>query len=184
MKQQRLKLYTIDMKYIRNLSKVDDNVMSVSPQNDKRFRPFVGILILLNDKKYCIPLSSPKPKFENKKNGVDFMRITHPTKKNEQGAYKLIGVLNINNMLPIEDELLTPIDLTVHSGDDAKRVAYKSLMKDQLDFCQRNQDMILKRANKLYDLITKYPDKNINLTKRCCNFIKLEKALEKYLHKI
>lgn len=171
------------MKYVRNLSKVDDNVMSVSPQNDKRMRPFVGILILIGDKKYCVPLSSPKKKFEKKKNSVDFMRITHPTKKNEQGANKLIGVLNINNMLPIEDELLTPIDLTIHKGDDAKRIAYKSLMKDQLDFCQRNRDMILKRANKLYELVTKYPDKNLNLTRRCCDFVKLELALDKYINK-
>lgn len=183
MKQQRLKLYTINIKYVRNLSKVDDNVMSVSPQIEKKTRPFVGILILLGDKKYCVPLSSPKQKFEKKKNSVDFMRITHPTKKNEQGANKLIGVLNFNNMIPIEDSLLAPVDLTIHRGDDAKKAAYKSLMKDQLDFCQRNQDMILKRANKLYNLVTKYPDKNINLTKRCCNFIKLEQALSRYNEK-
>ena len=181
MKQKRLKLYTIDMKYVRNLAKIDNNVMSVSPQINKKTRPFVGILILLNDKKYCVPLSSPKAKFENKKNSVDFMRITHPTKKNEHGANKLIGVLNFNNMLPIKDELLSPIDLTIHKGDDLKRIAYKSLMRDQLDFCQRNQKMILKRANKLHDLVTKYPDKNINLSKRCCNFTELEKELDKYI---
>ena len=54
-------------------------------------------------------------------------------------------------------------------------------MRDQLDFCQRNQKMILKRANKLHDLVTKYPDKNINLAKRCCNFTELEKELDKYI---
>ncbi len=84
-------------------------------------------------------------------------------------------------MLPIEDELLSPIDLTIHKGDDSKKTSYKSLMRAQLDFCQRNQEMILKRANKLYDLVTKYPDKNINLVKRCCNFIELEKELYKYI---
>ena len=61
-------LYTIDMKYVRNLAKADDNVMSVSPQNGKSVRPFVGIIVLVNGRKYCIPLSSPKKKFENKTN--------------------------------------------------------------------------------------------------------------------
>ncbi len=60
MNQPRLRLYTIDMKYVRNLEKVDDNVMSVSPQSGKAIRPFVGIIVLVNEKKYCIPLSSPK----------------------------------------------------------------------------------------------------------------------------
>ena len=71
--EPRLRLYTIDMKYVRNLAKTDDNVMSVSPQSGKAIRPFVGIIVLVNGRKYCIPLSSPKKKFENKKNGVDFL---------------------------------------------------------------------------------------------------------------
>ena len=75
MNQPRLRLYTIDMKYVRNLEKVDDNVMSVSPQSGKAIRPFVGIIVLVNGKKYCIPLSSPKKKFDNKKNGVDFISL-------------------------------------------------------------------------------------------------------------
>lgn len=37
MKQERLNLYLIDMKYIRNLHKADDRVSSVSPQIGKRF---------------------------------------------------------------------------------------------------------------------------------------------------
>lgn len=183
MKQQRFRLYTIDLKYVRNLAKADDNVMSVSPQTDKRNRPFVGILILVNGKKYCIPLSSPKSKFENKKNSIDFIKITHQTDKNEKGAPKIIGALNINNMLPIEDSLLTPIDLRANEKDTRKDAAYKDLMKAQLSFCQHNQEIILKRANKLYDIVINHPDDNRFLVKRCCNFKKLESILEKYLAK-
>ena len=60
--QKRLNLYLIDMKYIRNLAKADDHVMSVSPQAGKETRPFVGIVIVCGTRKYCVPLSSPKPK--------------------------------------------------------------------------------------------------------------------------
>lgn len=42
----RLKFYKVDMKYIRNLTNVDDKVMSVSPQNNKETRPFLGVIIV------------------------------------------------------------------------------------------------------------------------------------------
>lgn len=41
MKQERLNLYLIDMKYIRNLHKADDRVSSVSPQIGKRFLTWI-----------------------------------------------------------------------------------------------------------------------------------------------
>ena len=52
------------MKYIRDLAKSDDNVMSVSPQIGKESRPFVGIVVICDKKPYCIPLTSPKPKHQ------------------------------------------------------------------------------------------------------------------------
>ena len=74
MKQPRLSLYKIDLKYIRNLAKVDDNVLSISPQVGKSTRPFIGIIVICDDKQYCIPLSSPKSKHENMKNDADFSK--------------------------------------------------------------------------------------------------------------
>ena len=53
---EKLDLYYIDLKYIRNLSNADDNVMSISPQRGKENRPFVGIVVMVNGRKYCIPL--------------------------------------------------------------------------------------------------------------------------------
>lgn len=53
MKQLRLNLYLIDMKYIRNLAKADDNVMSVSPQIERESTPFVawdGLKVTNNNK--------------------------------------------------------------------------------------------------------------------------------------
>lgn len=63
MKQQRLGLYTVDMKLIRNFhNQGDDKVFSVSPQVGKEMRPFVGIVVVCDEKQYCVPLSSPKKK--------------------------------------------------------------------------------------------------------------------------
>ena len=70
----RLRLYRLDMKYIRDLSKIDDNVMSVAPQSGKANRPFVGIVVVCESKRYCIPLSSPKPKHEHMRTDKDFSK--------------------------------------------------------------------------------------------------------------
>ena len=73
--QTDFKLYKVDMKYIRNLHNIDDRVLSVSPQKGKDNRVFVGIVIICGTHKYCIPLSSPKPKHKDMKKSVDFSKI-------------------------------------------------------------------------------------------------------------
>ena len=116
MKKQRFHLYHIDMKYIRDLARVDDKVMSVSRQIGKERRPFVGIVVICNQKKYCIPLTSPKPKHQTMKNDKDFSRMF------DKGN-KLIGCLNFNNMLPVDDSVLLPIDMRVQKGASTKERA-------------------------------------------------------------
>ncbi len=182
--KEKLKLYNIDMKYVRNLAKVDDNVMSVSPQQQKQTRPFVGILLLVNGKKYCVPLSSPKAKFVNKKNAVDFMRITDERKKNENGAPAILGALNFNNMIPVSESVLTPINVKIEQSDSPQTRSYKKLLTKQLDWCQKNEESILSHANRTYDLVVNHSDKNRHFVRRCCNFKKLESVLEKYSDKL
>ncbi len=166
MKALRLHLYTIDIKYIRNLSKIDNNVMSVSPQINKQTRPFVGIVVVCNNYKYCIPLSSPKSKHLSMKNDKDFSKIFDKTNK-------LIGVLNFNNMIPVAEEYLKVIDIRILPQDNQYTKKYKSLMNDQLDWCNNNKEIIIKKANKLHELITSGKCNNL-LRKRCCDFAKLD----------
>ena len=182
--RKHLKLYEIDIKYVRDLAKADDNVMSVSPQVNKDTRPFVGIIILVNGQEYCVPLSSPKPKFENKKNAIDFMKIIDGSRKDELGRGKLIGALNFNNMLPVHESVLIPIDIRIKQEDSGKTVSYKRLLAKQLDWCQKNEDKLISHANRTYDIVTKYPEKSRDLVRRCCNFKKLEALLKKRLEKI
>ena len=60
--QALLDVYRIDMKYIRDLHNIDDRVLSISPQIGKDERPFLGIIVICNEQKYCVPLSKPKKK--------------------------------------------------------------------------------------------------------------------------
>jgi protein AbiQ len=171
------------MKYVRNLAKVDDNVMSVSPQLNKSSRPFVGILVLVNGRKYCVPFSSPKPKFKDKKNGIDFMKILDETQKKEQGVSKIIGALNFNNMLPVTESVLSEINIKTKKDDTSRTKNHKLLLAKQLDWCRKNEAEILNKANKLYILVTEHPERNRHLVQRCCNFKKLEDVLSRYSSK-
>ena len=171
MNQPRLSLYLVDMKYIRNLAHADDHVMSVSPQVGKSSRPFIGVIVVCEDKQYCVPLSSPKEKHKYMKNDVDFMKILD--------GEKLIAVLNFSEMIPVRSDVIQPLNMRPNSSDDEKTRHYKKMTSKQLSFCQKNQDAIVRKANKLYTLITS-GKASFNLQKRCCDFTRLESVLARY----
>ena len=170
MNQNKLKLYTMDMKYVRDLHRVDNRVQSVSPQIHKSNRPFVGVVVVCDEHKYCIPLDHPKEKHYKMKNDVDFTRIFD--------GDKLIGVLNFNNMIPVDDGLIKPLNVKPGKDDSPAEKAYKILCAKELDWIQKNQEAIIKKANKLYKIIQLEMTSN-NLKKRCLDFKKLESVLEK-----
>lgn len=68
---EQLNLYSIDLKYIRDLTKADQHVMFVSPQIGKETRPFVGIVVVMDSRQYCIPITSPKDKNSREKPQID-----------------------------------------------------------------------------------------------------------------
>jgi protein AbiQ len=165
-----LKLYKVDMKYIRNLHNIDDKVLSVSPQTGKDSRVFVGIVIVCGTHKYCIPLSSPKAKHKKMKNAMDFSKI--------EIDGKLLGVLNFNLMIPVEEEQLQLVDTTIFKRDRDNIRVYKKLCWKELEWCRSNSEIICNKANVLYK---KYiSDENFSGKERCLNFPKLEDECKKY----
>ena len=96
---------------------------------------------------------------------------------------KFIGALNFNNMIPVSEEFITQININPSKNDSPKDKIYKELLNNQLDWCNDNFDSITKKANKLYKFVTQSPEKSRNLTRRCCDFKKLEAILEKRLAK-
>ena len=170
----RLGLYTLDVNYVAELAKADNKVMSISPQQQKEKRPFVGVVVVYKDKKYCIPLTSPKPKHAKMKNGLDFMKLSDTNGKP-------LGAMNLNNMIPVDDRLIKKINLIPISTNSPQDVMYKNMLNDQLDWCNNNRKSIIRKAINLYQMITEKPKVNPKLTQRCCDFKKLEAALEQYL---
>ena len=168
--QTEFNLYKVDMKYIRNLHNKDDKVPSVSPQIGKDSRVFVGIVVVCDKHKYCIPLSSPKAKHNRMKDSMDFSKIVVDR--------KLLGVLNYNLMIPIEEAQLQPIDIVTRKRDRAPISSYKEKCRKELLWCQEHSEIICNKANVLYK---KYISEDSFRGKdRCLNFPKLEKECEKY----
>ena len=83
-------------------------------------RPVVGIIVICDDKQYCVPLSSPKEKHKSMKNDVDFTKIYHDG--------KLIGVLNFNEMIPVRKDVITEMNIHIKRTDTPEEVHYKELV--------------------------------------------------------
>ena len=109
--------------------------------------------------RYYAPLTSPKQKHLQMKNQVDFLKINN-------GVW---GAINFNNMLPIHNKSLQQIVIKIRSSDTRTDVNYKNLLVNQLSWCNVHKDVILKHANKLYDLIVQKKGRQ-ELIDRCCDF--------------
>ena len=165
MVQERLNLYLVDMKYIRDLHRADDRVSSVSPQIGKQHRIYVGVVVICNKRKYLIPLSHPVDKHKKMKPRADFDKIF-----DKHG--KLIGVLNYNLMIPIEDKQIYRVDLKKMRTDTPADKHYKDLCIDELAWCRKNQEVIVNKANVLYALCTDQSD--YKGKDRCLDFKNME----------
>lgn len=171
MKQEKLNLYCIDIKYIRNLHNIDDRVSSVSPKIGKQHRIYVGTVVICNEHKYLIPLSHPVEKHKKMSPRADFDKIF-----DKKG--KLLEVLNYNLMIPVEDKQLIKVNLKEDKRDTLAEKHYKQLCIDELAWCRKNAETIINKANCLYNLCigeSNYKGKN-----RCLDFEKLEKACSRY----
>ena len=104
------------------------------------------------------------------KNTLDFSKIE------VQG--KLLGVLNFNLMIPVEEEQLQIVDTTIFRRDREDIRYYKHLCQQELEWCQDNSEIICNKANVLY---TKYiTGEKFSGRERCLNFPKLEDICLKY----
>ncbi len=153
-----MKLYTINEEYINYLRKFSENVK----YNKNESRPYVGVVLKINEHDYFAPLGSPKPKHIKMKETLDFIKINNGT----------LGVINLNNMIPVFLEKVEKIDF---SKFDRK---YQELLKNQARWIYENTKKINKKSYNLYTLIT--TKENTIFHKRCNNFKLLEKKALEY----
>ena len=166
---KNLYLIRVKQEYIKYLKQFDSNVQDNS--NQKKNKPYLGVLLQRGEQKYFVPLSSPKAKHEKfieldlqNKLPIDVFLIK------EIKSNKLIGILNINNMIPVIDEVIECFNIKLDKDF--------SLLQKEYIYCIKNQQSIVKKANTVYDLVTKHKKKS--LIRRSCNFKLLEEKSALY----
>ena len=87
-----MKWYVADKRYVKYLKSIDSKVQDIEYGNN--LKPYIGVLITIDDFKYYIPISSAdKPdkiaKYNGMKNSLDFHKII------DSDDGKLLAVLNI-----------------------------------------------------------------------------------------
>lgn len=153
-----MKLYIIDDEYIDYLSKFD-NLIAL---NKSKTRPYVGIVLKINNISYFAPLYSPKPKHTTYRDNSSFIKI-----KNGE-----LGIIRFSTMIPVPEDCVQL--LNVNEQDEK----YKALINEQIILINQNEKNILHRAKVTYDCVTKRTNKFlINIS---CDFKILEKHYKNY----
>ena len=176
--------YNIDPTYLKYLHQIDTEVY-YSETKDYSNKPFIGILFVIDDYKYFIPLTSRKQKHAKWKNVNNTYYLVYEIiarkwlKPNDvykdvqdpNKCVKILAALDIKKMIPVPDSVYHKVDF--EKEDDTK---YKRLMEKEYLFCQTIQDGILERAAKIY-----LEQKKTGVVyKMYCNFAKLEEACDSY----
>ena len=160
------KIVRVDSKYCDYLRTFDNKV----PYNagKKELRPFIGILFMVEKYEYFAPLSSPKPKHKTLRNTLDLIKIN-------KGIY---GVINFNNMIPVNSDNYIEFDLNKHSSNK-KEMERIELLNNQLRWLTSNKKDVINKSKLLYKL---YNNQKLhkNVMNRCCNFKLLEQKCKNY----
>lgn len=155
-----MKVYTADANYCNYLHYYEPKIPF------KESRPFVGVVLCVNQKNFFAPLTSPKPKHLTMKNTQDFLKIDNG----------ILGGINLNNMIPIPKSCLHEIDIK-----SIKDMKYRKMLYMQMDWIEKNKERINKRAKNLYFLIIQKKATNC-LIERCCDFKLLEKKCQEFMN--
>ena len=177
MKENKLKWYIADREYVNYLRKFDSKVENIN--YDKKLKPYIGILITINEFDYYVPISSTKEKHYKIKEGMDFIKIKEDD--------KIIGVLNLNNMIPISEDNVKKLkykDIGQYRefSNDKEKSLYISFLNFELDLINKKMEKIKRNAMKLYKEKTNNPKSNVS--KRCCDFKLLEEKSKFYNKKV
>ena len=170
---KKLKWYIVNKEYVKYLKLFDNKVENID--YDKNIKPYIGIVLNIDSFKYYVPISSPKEKHYKMEEDIDFIKII-----DKKGS--ILGVLNLNNMIPILDSEIEElkydeIDEIKTFNNEREKQLYLMLLRLEIKIMNGKVEKILRNASKLYDLKGKKPKSKI--AKRCCDFKKLEgKAIE------
>jgi len=152
-----ISFYTVSDKYITFLKTIDNRVSD----NKNRKRPYVGVVLEINEHRYLAPLTSQEKKF----NSQTTIKIY-----DKDNYY--CGAVLLNNMIPV---LEYEIQRLVFKDQTPQ---YEELLKKQQLYLRKKREDIYQKADKLRTLVIE--KKTSYICKICCDFQVLESHYRNY----
>ena len=131
----RFIVYTVSEEYNEVLSKGDSEV--IRSTDDKKTRPFAGVLFTLENRNYFVPLTSPKPKHLTMKNNKEIHKL--------DGGHR--GIIDFCKMIPVPDSQLEKIDFSEREKTHPHNY---NLLRNQLRLVNKDRETIRKKAKEFY----------------------------------
>lgn len=143
-----MKFYKVDIDYIKYLHGFDDRVQYNSNYTDmlNQNRPYIGVVLEINQQNYFAPLEHPRPSHKNLKSNVHIYKI--------KGGK--LGIIGLNNMIPVPEIALINFNINIDKN--------RKILISQYIECSNDWDTIKNKAAQVYkkELLTP-----INLKERC-----------------
>lgn len=165
---QKLDFYLADEDYVKYLREAEMQKRGFTripkPNSDypvgSKLKFLCGIVFKVDNINYYVPVSSYK---KPRPNNI-LIELSNGT---------VVGSLRFNYMFPIPDDKL--INRNIDSEPDKK---YRSLLSQELLFCRKNQEKILRLARNTYNKVINNYDEI--LTHNSCDFKLLEQKCFEY----
>ena len=97
----KLNFYIIDDNYIEYLSQFDKHIA----YNKNGKRPYIGVVLIVENHYYFAPLFSPKQKHKTYKDNLTFFKIINEKTKND------LGIIRFSDMIPVPQESVFLLDI-------------------------------------------------------------------------
>ena len=112
--------------------------------------------------------------------GVEVAEVLGQNPKQVFKTLVTVSDKNVNFVfvIPVEEQQLIKVNLKTNKTDSVSDKHYKQLCIDEINWCRKNADIIINKANCLYRLCV--GDSNYKGKNRCLDFKRLEIACEKY----
>ena len=164
---EKLNFYTVDLDYVdllksAELSKRGFSRVPNMDYGDQRKPKFLcGIVLQVESTDYYVPVTSFKQQKPD-----NFLIYS------EDG--QVVSSLRFNYMFPVPKELLKERRIT----EEPDR-AYRSLLAQELLYCRKNQESIIRLAERTYKRVLL--GKNPGLVANSCDFLLLEDVCRSYI---
>ncbi len=164
----KLNFYIVNNNYINYLSKFDKHVAN----NKDEKRPYIGVVLIVEDHYYFAPMFSPKQKHKTYKDNLSFFKIINEKNKNN------LGMIKFSNMIPVPQKDVYLLDV------EDRSYGYKRLLSEQYSYINRtvNKKKIIEKAEKIYNIVTNNKKSKMDkfYKELSCNFKLLEEKCLEY----